>query len=661
MLASVLTVIVVSAATFWIVWRTAMNRVETRWRTSICQANEAPEPSKAEGLLADAKKRELWFVGQPWFKDVEIEVTSRRNQWEQARKQCAALLSKLNEIRESGFVEPHAKLEEQAAKVAVTRAEEAALVDWRLARDVHVDRLQQERDQEFGKHAGPLKQLVQRLSRLAPEKEANAYRESLDAAWKKAEEALAVTGVSQHRQTEIPVIVKQLEAFEQAFGKAKGELDRQRDLQKSLRVGQVSLAEYKEVLRAYSEGFPQGPEAQAIQKVLANWRLAEDLMQANGWSTTIDGQMKQKLEAFLNANDARNSLWRDTAQWLQAQEAVAEKAPRVAESIQVLAETPVYHDLCHVKGADPETGRTGTYYFMEEAVRETNKAPVRRTGQQNQSIRYIIRTFAKDNSLTHSFVDVTAPIPDDPSLLLAPHCVWLGDAVRDIRRQESARLGELLVAKAEELRTHPQIEPVVKVIVMSSLLEGTKDLLGQVHGIDDLLARLGEVNTNVAWMTPDPDLAARRAKGEGERVLEQMTDILEVALRAQHQRKIHRACVTRAPRFAGHVAWDSDSAFIQVRSSSVPELWIVVQNGEGLPTVLVAAERGDDGKLHVNAKCKGLLYPGQPVFAPGDGVSTAEAIEQILKDVPPEQSRQITESLHWPACWPINARKIPGK
>ena len=190
---------------------------------------------------------------------------------------------------------------------------------------------------------------------------------------------------------------------------------------------------------------------------------------------------------------------------------------------------------------------------------------------------------------------------------------------KSILVQESTRSDweKVMIRLASEIRTEPEIDPVLQVALLRNVLElaaeGSVPLREELTTTRGVLEQ-GDVNVNVPWMNPeDPDAAKMRPKAA--HVVQILPDFADVLTRALARRdKIERQ-VKRLPRSVGWLAHEKEGWLVRTGSvmPAAGDLWVVA---------LPEDKRGrwkkigtiSGGKPRLSGEDNAAMAEGRPVF-----------------------------------------------
>ncbi len=658
--AAIILVLLVAMPTFLIARSAVAKRRRTQWGQQIDASCESEDYQTAGKLLAELNERHPRIGAEPAFEERALRIQTGLADHQNRHERFEELLVQLQHIQQAGFLqeEPYLEIEKMAEELARTPEERGDLEDWRIVARRNEAQLQLQRDNQFSVSADKALTEFDALDELDPEEQADEYRASLDRIAGQLEIARAMPDISEQVRMRLPTLELKVGAYRNALREAaRTKADRERLLAQIGR-GIYDLSDYERALQEFVKEFSHHEKTPDFERILADCVLGKDLERGRDWTVAYDEETAKKLEEFFASPDSERSIWRPSLEWLRDQIATAPNVREVVEGVYRFRENPRFYELRRLLYTDPTAAEPLVYYYVDPPKVLGSASGVKAL------VRYSIDVFEEGSELVTKELMVP-PIPADPMATLAPHCKWYRDLCRAIRRVDPPDCATLLLRSLEELRADPDVDPVVKAIFMLAFLEDMKKLMpSNTERIDELIDRFSLVSTNVSWMSPQPDNATRDARLEIKDILQDMTELSEMAFGTIIMNRIHNTSLSRNPRCIGWMspAEAEGELRMDVRDSGEAEAWIVTGRADGTPALYIVASRDADGKLAVDPAQQDRLYEGQPLFAPTGGEPTLTILNGIVEDIPSDQ-RHFMDQVSWPPCWPVNGRdlKLAGR
>ncbi len=645
-------VLLVAVITFLMVRSTIVKRRRAEWDGLIAASFEKGDPRATARLLNNLKERHPRLAQSPPFPAWEKRIKDDLEAVEKEEKQFSKILEKLEGIQDAGFQGPYAPLERSAALLRRTKEDDLRFQEYVFDRKEHEAREQDKLDAIFTGHMDVALEKLVLLARLNPEKQNDAYRKALDEAYAEIKAARALKGVSEQPSVQLPALIERLQRHAAMHGEARERLVQQRKMLAEINAALPDLGQYEEKLRLFVEQFPTHSETARFNRIIDDCRWAKDLQRGAEWEPPFDEETSEKVKQFLELPEARQSMWRDSLEWERRRAGADSPVSEVVQNIRAFRENPLFHSLRLLEYTDPKSRERHRYYYIDEPQKFSDARTRERVVND-----YLINVFGENDQPEAKAVRVPFDIPTDPSATLAPHCKWLNRVFAGILSQEPHQVEAFLLQNVEDLRTSPDVEPIVKALFMQKFLEEVRRIaLANGAEIDKMRTRLEFVETNVNWRNPSPDSATQQARQTVQKLLPTMTGLPSMIWRTKIQNSVHRAALSRKPRCVGQVKGNNGDLRIDVRGFAGPELWVAAVGDDGAAEVHIVALARRGAGFEIQPSAKDLLYPGLPVFAPTDGKRTADVLDSILKNVPNEQAHLI-QKISWPACWPVNARQ----
>lgn len=649
--ACVVGLLLVAGVTFLVVQAAIQSRRRNEWATQIEAARKNGEYAGAMKLLAELKKAHPELAAKHPFPSLEAAVEEDQAAYQAERALCAQKLRQLEEFRAQGFpiAEPYGGHVRALQLLAKTEEEKARLSEWDLAWKAHLAKAQEARDKEFTDHLDKALAALERLEKLDAEKQPAECKEASEEMARGLDAAGTVANVSPHLVARVPLLREKWRAHDERHRQASDKLKDQKQLLEQIAGPQADLGQYEARVRGFLAKFPEHPDKARLERIVADSAYGKDLERGSQIPAAFDKETEEKAKQLLESPEAGRSLWGDALKWLTGQAAAVRRATDIVQAMQELTGKPRFYSLRRLAH---KAGEEVTYYYQDDPKKLSTMGVGGR-----EVVKYKIAVFESGDQPVEKEFALDAPIPADPLANLAPHSRWLRDVYAKLRNVSPQDCEGLLFRSVEELRTHPEIHPIVKVIFMKFLLTEAKKLAGSgAEPVDGLLKRLATVDDNVAWINAKPDADTLLARQESVTLLAGMTDIPMVALAKRIQDRVCSESLSRKARFVGQMRLDGEGRVKDTGGFHGSELWVVIGHTNAAPTIHVAAVADGKGGLEIEPSVKDLLYVGQPLFAPTDGRRTSDIVANIFKDVPAADQARCQRQIVWPSCWPVNAR-----
>ena len=651
--AAIILVLLVAIPTFLIARSAVAERRRTQWGQQIDAACEGENYETASKLLAGLRERHPRIGAEPAFEKREGRIQTGLADHQKRHERFEELLAQLQDIQQAGFLqeEPYLEIEKMAEELTRSPEERGDLEDWRILTRRHEAQLQQQRNKKFDVRVDNALAEFDALDELDPEEQADEYMKAIGQIENQLDIARAMPDVSEQVRMRLPSLQQKVVAYRDTARKARQRKTVREMLLAKIGTGIYDLNDYERTLREFVTEFPHHAQTALFERILADCVLGKDLECGRDWTVAYDEETAKKLEGFFASPDSERSMWRPSLEWLRDQIATAPNVQEVVDGVRRFRENPRFYELRLLLYTEPTAAEPLVYYYVDPPKVLGSASGVKALA------RYSIDVFEEGSELVTKELMVP-PIPTDPLVTLAPHCKWYRDLCRAVRRIDPPDCATLLLRSLEELRADPDVDPVVKAIFMLAFLEDLKKLMpGNTERIDELIDRFSLVSTNVSWMNPRPDNATRDARLEIKDILQDMTELPEMAFGTIIMNRIHSTSLSRNPRCIGQMSLAEGDLRMDVRDSGEAEAWIVTGRAGSTPALYIVAARDADGKLSVDPAHRDRLYKGQPLFAPTDGEPTLTILNGIVEDIPSDQ-RRFMDQVSWPPCWPVNGRDL---
>jgi len=627
------------------------------WAKRIDDARVAQDYGTAEKLLDELRQRRPGFYAEAAFQERAAAVRREADQFKQERANFAKIMRQLDEIRNAGFPSsrPWAELEQMAATYAHTDAEKVQLAEWRIARQAYEDELRKASDAQFSAAVADIIAQLDRLAGLDAEREHAEYGKLLDETRASLKAARRIPMVSEHLIKQVDGLGQRIASCTTALAQASQRLARQAELREQLKGSLPDLVATERLLREFTEKFPQQPGADRLQRLHRDCRIGIDLERGAQWPGTTDEAVAARAKQFLSLPEARGSVWQEPLAWFARWPEAAARGKEAAKALRELKNNWRLHDVYSFVRKDRRTGARCRYYYLGK-VEQLRMGVIGDQPFYSFGVNIIL---PDDKHELRKFSSATADLSfaEKPEENLAPHCKVVRSVIAGLDELDFLDWEAFLLRKAEELRTDEEADPVVRVLLLQILLRQAKHLSSEHKAaLDEVLDRLGKVNTNLYWMDPEPDDETALAKGKLAALLAGLPEVGVLAERTTIQGRLYRECVARKVRCIGEVPEGGGLPELQSADAKPAEVWIVTADEFANPAVYVIAERNKNGILQMLPQMAQRLYPGQPLFAPADGRRTADLVNEVFDGVRPD-STYVSGAIAWPLCWPVNARR----
>ena len=638
--------IAIGVATFFIVSSALVQRVRAAWLRQI----DAAAPDGRLVLIEKLEKEHPEIAGEAVFQKHKSDATTEVARIEEQHERFKKALDELVLLKSSDF-QPDDRwrdLMKSAGELAQTDVEKDKVKEMAHAKKMRDAAIQRKIDEGFDALYDRAKAKIDVLDGWDPMKRDSEYGALLEKARQDFNKARSILKASGGRKDQLRLLRPRISGCERKLAKATKDLRAQKELIRKIHGDLPQLAEYQRLLRSFVGRFPGHPETARFEKALADCDLGGDLERGRQWTAEPDAAMDVKAQMFLGSPAGAKSMWRGSLERLRRQFEMTRDVQQIKQSIHLLKDNWRFYNLCCLKYTDPKTKKRMLYYYVDDPEKVSEMKGAGRT-----AITYAISVFVEADEPEEMKFMLAHEISPDREDRLAPHCKWFRGAFRKIINAKPENCELVLLQSVKTLWADQEIDPVVKVILMQTLLDGARKItLDNGPEIDRLLESLASENTNVFWMNPKPDSVTRLAKQETKRNLAAMTGIGSLGLRTTLMGRIHRESLSRDARYIGNVKSVGGKPHTDLDNIGEPEVWIVKAGADGVPAVHIVAAADANGKLEILPSAKEDLYPGQPLFAPADEKRTAD----IVKDIYANQPARMIEQIAWPACWPVNAR-----
>lgn len=629
--------------------RLQRERLTREWATNLDQVFKTGDPALCESRVDSMLTAVPAFAGTPLEAWARGELLRVREAAAAKARLIADLLGKLEAIQAREFkAEPalvDALFRQAQQHISGPPDAVARLTALHAEWSAHRQAAQEQRDAQ-------LRLVLDRLTTLFAAGEGQkAPPEALRRQFPAIERLLADGEAIQGAAAEL---VTQLQAFRQrAQTIAQGIRDRDAQV-REVNAAQT-LIQYLDAVRTLVAAFPDDPLARRLAPLVAREKgflfLAampplRQALPARGWVTTEIADVR--------ALDPQDPYWQPTVALLQQhQQRLLTKWQDVRKEllalgdIRSLVELRAFELVTRAKdgsrevlpgfvdGEFAEKGGRINGVFVRQSVTGRVYLP----SDADREPQFTEQTFAADKE----------PVEN---VRLMDHCRYVRSLIDEVRRlqaEDSLTADLWLARKLEDLRTQPGLPPLLRVRMLEFQLQQLGGLIGEENMTPwkALAAAARNVGPGLSWMcSRNPAVMAAEKEALALFAVPAAAPSRDYAFSLA----LHRAAVARAVKWIGFAKFD-EPAQVQMKTTEpaakFAEYWVVRPRAGGLD-ILVARELNAAG----TAEALVALEPGEPVFAPTDGLTTPALLAEIRRQCDAAQ----LPVRAWPAAWPANRR-----
>jgi hypothetical protein len=394
----------------------------------------------------------------------------------------------------------------------------------------------------------------------------------------------------------------------------------QKDLESQLESIQTagSISEYLDALDLFARVFPNDKRAVEIQSVLDKRRLYESLLEpfsSARESNPFWGPLVER-ETTMSASD--------TSRWLEVRDRIVEwehDDRLVNLSLLRIPGATSSHRERRIYVQGPATPKNTTH--VELMIYEP--LPGSRDSTPNFKITPVPRRLARTATKLE-------------------HCAVIDRFVAELRFTKEEEAFETLIVHTIQLLQDAQVPALLRVDLGSDLIEIIREISSDsasslLENADDKLRNVGDMNHWLCIGHPQYEVASKKAN-------ESLSDVCSNLRRLQKSgdwKHVDRVARQRAPYWIACADLDAQKVYGKSNIKN-QEFWIVRRDGS-TPRILIYRTLSKDGKQNHLAKLK----PGEPLFAPRNGITTRVAIDNLRRRGISISTSEIIQDPAWPS------------
>lgn len=536
---------------------------------------------------------------------------------EQGQATGQKLLARLDAVRQGGYLEDRAMIADLVAqaKTCALRGEDLGRLDLFVsAWATHQRKAQAGKD-------GDVRALLGQLGEALPGADAFALQNP-DELGKKIAEAQDLLTLAGKIQDATPELVQQLNAQKARVGELAKGLAARQELIAAMTTAS-SLYDYLESMRRYVAAFP----GDGLAKNFAHW---------------LEYEAVYKEFSAIITPELSNRVWNATAGELALHDKrLKEKWPEIQGTIASLGDDKELVDL-YASSYLAELGVRHQVYFKGRP-HEVKTGMVGYGG-----LAYEPR--ATDQQAIFKTLNKPRDTFEDALGKLLPHCTWVKALIAEAGRTTSDASDLFLLNKMMELKNNNDIPVLLRLRLISFMMDRLLDLSGAGEGSSwTLLAgKLKEVDQDLSWLCA-ANPAVRAASQKAAAIMSaSFSDSRQLGLyRAEWLLK--RVAVDRTVQWVGFAPFKAGAPAVMTAKRGTLELWVIRPGPmpEAFDIRVWEEQRGAE-RVHYEA-----ALPGEPLFAPIATKSTRALLQEIkatsgIADLNPAAWKNLP--------WPTNLR-----
>ena len=536
---------------------------------------------------------------------------------EQSQATCQRTLARLDAVRQGGFHEDPALIANLVAqaKTSAVKGEDVSHITLFIS---EWEAFQQQ--SRSGKDA-ELNGLLSKLAESLPAADAFASQNVEDLQKKLAaaqgQMALAdkIAGMSQE-------LALQLNQHKAKIAELAKGLEVRQELLTSM-TASPSLYDYMETMRKYVKAFP----ADMLTKHFARW---------------LENEPVYKEFSAIITLDLSNRVWNTTAgEVAQHDKRLQEKWTEVQSAITSLGEDKELIELYKYSYLDRDGGRHAV--FFKGRPHETTAGVIGLGGiayepqVNDQQAVFKSQHFPKDKF-------------EDRFVKVLPHCTYLLSLIDEARRTPAAASDLFLLNKLTDLRAKQEIPVLLRLHLVSFLMDRYLELIGSTEGSTwTLLAgKLKSIDQDLSWICENNQAVVTASQKATALLAECFSDSHQLGLyRAEWMLK--RAAINRTVNWVGFAPFKAGNPAVLPTKRDATELWVVrpVTALDRVDIRVWEEQRGME-RIHYE-EC----LPGEPLFAPIASKDTRTLLQEVrtasgISDLNPAAWKTVP--------WPSNLR-----
>ncbi len=584
----------------------------------LAQLFKAHDRTGFEACLAALEDNKTKVFDTPTIQVWAARKAELRRLEEQVQATCQKTLARLDAVRQNGFREERSLISNLVAQAqaCAPKGEDHNRIALFLAAWTA-----QQRKALAGKDTDA-RALLGQIGENLPGADAFAAQnpEELRKKIAAAQDLLAQAGKIEEAS---PELLQQLRAHKAKVGELAKGMEARQELIAAMATAS-SLYDYMEMLRKYVTVFP----GDWLSKNFSRWLENETLYKEFSAVITLE---------------LSNRVWNATAgELVQRDKRLKEKWAEVQGAIASLGEDKELVDL-YVASYLAEGGVRRQVFFKGKPHDLT-------TGVVGYGgLAYEPKT--NDQQAIFKTLNKPRDAFEDTQGKLLPHCIWVKALIAEAGRTTSELSDLFLLNKMSELKEKNDIPALLRLRLISFLMDRFLDLSGSAEGSTwALLAgKLKGVDQDLSWLcTGSPAVQAAGQKATAI-LVESFSDSRQLGLyRAEWLLK--RAAVDRTVQWVGFAPFKEGAPAVMTSKQATLEIWVVrpALTPDSFEIRVWEEQRGAE-RVHYEA-----ALPGEPLFAPVATKSTRILLQEIkntsgIADLNPASWKSIP--------WPSNLRR----
>ena len=639
----VLAVLVVASAV-GILWHRAHVRTQavSRVRSLVDNGDYRGAVSAVERLEEESPS--LYAI--PAIQQLRARAQTALEQAAERRSAFRSVMEQLKAIQRGGYEASESRIERlvgQAEELAVEAEQKSQLQSWRDSRELAELNEQRRRKVEFEQAVDSLRARVERRRQQQYgdfQQEADAIGELQQSLAHVREQAAGVSADSADRLDPVAEMLATWEArFKKRREQAKSAREKKERVLRAIANAPPDMDLFGTLMRGFLQDYPEDPRVASMRRVIQDIALFKDVLALGDFVPAepplSDAERRAASRVLQSLPGAERSLWHGDLSRLLS---LKPRRERALEALKGIQELPGL-DL-KVFEVRPLGTQIWQKVYYPETIRNRDKelywGKVYRTSPEEAAPWLEHRQFSAE--------DYEIRISRRTQGDLVPHARYARELVRRLGQREVSAL-QFLCDETEALIANEEVPAIPKAWFLGMFVSGLRQCaiqpVAELQKVQDLL---DEIPKRKNWFHEDhPEVS-----GDAERVtkaLAEFPDVGAVRERILRRRKLLRETLARKPEWVGRVVEAPDGDLTLDVPAAVPEVWVVRldRTRRARRIHIVSAHRQGEGPVQLARTAEDHVYPGQLLFAPGDGRSTDDIATQL---------RATTEETARLSSWP---------
>ncbi|MBM4025589.1 MAG: hypothetical protein FJ280_09310 [Planctomycetes bacterium] len=378
----------------------------------------------------------------------------------------------------------------------------------------------------------------------------------------------------------------------------------------------ASLSAYLDAVEVFAKAYEKDARVPAMRRLLELRHPMEALLEAPSASAASN--------PFWSKAKARQAgLASDSTKWTTVRDQILE----MEEDDRLVS--------LHEFQMSPLPGTTNIFYIQGQPAPGANGSM--------QVMCYAVTAGTRDKE--PSFAMQPWNTAYTRRLVRMPHCAAIDKLIAEVRFAKPENGIEVLLHQVDIWLSQDDISPILRAGVGAELLAAAKEIApaDSAASLESARSALEVVGDTIHWLCRGHPQYAMTAKSALASIASARAAVGSL-LRLREWKTVDTAAFLRNPQWIACAGIDGPG--IQMKGKAAGrELWVVRLVG-GKPRIHILADPGADGTTRQRLQ----LEPGEPIFAPMDGLLTRDVIATLRKG----GVKITTADILADPAWPLN-------